>query len=123
MKAANYGELLAYDPVAQASRWRVRHPSFANGGILATAGGLVFQGTAEGKFAAYDAATGTELWSYATVNGIIAPPISYMLGGGQSVAVMVGYGSFAAMVGTTVPDRPRLPGRPLKVAERATRAR
>jgi glucose dehydrogenase len=111
IKAATYGELIAWDPLAQQPRWTVKHPYFFNGGILATAGGLVFQGTAEGDLVAYDAADGRKLWSYPAVNGIIAPPISYALDGRQYVAVMVGYGAFAGMIGTIVPDRPRLAGR------------
>lgn len=111
MKAAVHGELLAWDPFEQKARWRVKHPFFVNGGVLATAGGLVFQGTAEGTLKAYDASTGAELWSYPTVNGIVAPPISYAIDGRQYVAVMVGYGGPSAMYGTIVPYRPRLPGR------------
>jgi quinohemoprotein ethanol dehydrogenase len=111
IKAATFGELIAWDPIAQQPRWKVKHPYFMNGGVLATAGGLVFQGNAEGQFVAFDAASGKTLWSYETVNGIIAPPISYQIDGKQYVAVMVGSGAFSAMIGTITPDRPRLPGR------------
>lgn len=111
MKAAVHGELLAWDPFEQKARWRVKHPFFVNGGVLATAGGLVFQGTGEGTLKAYDASTGAQLWSYPTVNGIVAPPISYVIDGRQYVAVMVGYGGPIAMYGTIVPYRPRLSGR------------
>lgn len=111
LKADTFGELVAWDPLARKARWRVRHPYFLNGGVLATQGGLVFQGSGEGTFDAYDASTGAKLWSMPTYNGIVAPPISYALDGKQYVAVMVGYGGFGAMIGTIVPDRPRLPGR------------
>lgn len=111
MKEAVHGELIAWDPFSQKKKWTVKHPFFVNGGVLATAGGLVFQGNGQGQFNAYDAADGKRLWSYPTVNGIVAPPISYSLDGRQYVAVMVGYGGPAAMYGTIVPDRPRLPGR------------
>jgi quinohemoprotein ethanol dehydrogenase len=111
IKDAIYGELIAWDPIAQKARWSVKRGYFLNGGVLATSGGLVFQGVADGKLLAYDAASGKELWSYTTTNGIVAPPISYMLDGKQYVAVMVGYGGAAAMYGTIVPDLPRLPGR------------
>ena len=43
-----YGRLIAWDPVAQELKWEVRHPHFYNGGLLSTAGGLLFQGDAEG---------------------------------------------------------------------------
>ena len=111
MKAGATGELLAWDPIAQKARWTVKHPYLVNGGLLATAGNLVFQGTGEGSFNAYDATNGRRLWSYETVNGITAPPISYKLDGKQYVAVLVGYGGPVAMLGTIVPYRPRLPGR------------
>jgi quinohemoprotein ethanol dehydrogenase len=71
------GSLVAWDPVQQKAVWTVEHPYFWNAGVLATAGGLVFQGSAEGELAAYDAKTGTKVWSYKTGNGVIAAPMSY----------------------------------------------
>jgi quinohemoprotein ethanol dehydrogenase len=111
IEAGTYGELIGWDPAAQRARWTVKHRYFVNGGVLATAGGLVFQGTAEGTFDAYDGDNGKLLWSYPTVNGIVAPPVSYAINGKQFVAVMVGYGGFAPLLAVSVPDRPRLPGR------------
>ena len=116
MRGAIYGRLVAWDPVAGKARWSVRQPTFVNGGVLATAGGLVFQGTAEAEFKAYDAATGQQLWTYPTGNGVVAPPITYRIGGRQYVAVLVGYGGAGPMLGTIVPERPRLPGRLLVFA-------
>ncbi|MGE0667747.1 MAG: PQQ-dependent dehydrogenase, methanol/ethanol family [Sphingomonadales bacterium] len=84
--------LLAWDPVAQKQVWRVPTPGFWNGGTMATAGGLVFQGEAEGSFKAYDAATGTLLWTFAAQAPVIAPPISYRAGGRQYVTVLTGNG-------------------------------
>jgi quinohemoprotein ethanol dehydrogenase len=72
-----YGRLIAWDPVAQKEVWRVERAGPANGGALATAGGLVFQGTGSGQFTALDAATAAELWSAPTQTGVIAAPISY----------------------------------------------
>lgn len=63
-----------------------------NGGTLATGGGLVFQGTADGTFNAYDATTGERLWQFNAGLGIIAAPISYAVNGTQYVSVLVGYG-------------------------------
>ncbi len=84
--------LLAWGPIAQKPRWRIRHDWLAHGGTLATAGGLVFQGTAEGWLTGYEAASGKQLWRFATGLGIVSPPISYMAGGQQYVAVLVGHG-------------------------------
>ncbi len=94
-----YGRLIAWDPVAQKEVWRVERAGQANGGALATAGGLVFQGTGSGQFTALDAATGKELWSAPTQTGVIAAPISYAIGDEQYVAIMVGTGGSWAMIG------------------------
>ena len=91
--------LSAWDPVAGKERWRVPRPVPVNGGVLSTAGGLVFQGDARGQFAAYDAASGRQLWSFDAQTGIVAAPISYEVGGEQFVAVMAGWGGSLAMVG------------------------
>ena len=123
VKSMLKGLLIAWDPVKQEARWTVEHPYFWNAGILATAGGLVFQGAAEGRFRAYAAATGKELWSVETGNGIIAAPSTYEIKGEQYVAVMVGYGGAAPLAaGAFLPDRPRLPGRLMvfKIGGKAT---
>ena len=86
------GHLLAWDPVAQKKVWDVEHPAAWNGGVLATAGGLVFQGDAGGHLSAYASATGKRLWSQATGEGIVAPPITYSVAGEQYVLVLAGWG-------------------------------
>src|SRR5690606_34075963 len=65
-----HGYLVAWDPVAQKETWRVQHDHVWNGGTLATAGGLVFQGTADGFFNAYDAHDGKPLWRFNAGLGI-----------------------------------------------------
>jgi alcohol dehydrogenase (cytochrome c)/quinohemoprotein ethanol dehydrogenase len=91
-EAATMGALVAFDPVAGQVRWSVPHPSPTNGGTLATAGNLVFQGTSLGEFRAYTADTGKQLWRFATQSGVLAAPMSYMIDDEQYVAVMVGWG-------------------------------
>jgi PQQ-dependent dehydrogenase (methanol/ethanol family) len=86
------GHLLAWDPVAQKAIWRVQHAGLWNGGLLSTAGGLVFQGTGDGHFVAYDAASGHVLWEARSQTGIMAPPVSYTANDEQYVAVAAGYG-------------------------------
>ena len=106
------GKLIAWDPATQSARWTVDHPYFWNAGVLTTAGGLVFQGAAEGKFNAYDASTGTKLWSFETQNGVVAAPATYELDGEQYVAVMVGYGGGGPVSASVLlGNQPRLPGR------------
>ena len=86
------GHLAAWDPVAQREVWRVQHTRNWNGGVLSTAGNLVFQGKADGIFAAYAADTGEQKWETPVHTGIIAAPVSYQAGGEQYVAVMAGWG-------------------------------
>jgi len=83
--------ITAWDPVRKRQAWRVAHESAVPGGLLATAGDLLFQGTGA-SLAAYDAYTGDRLWHVDTGVGIIAPPITYEIDGVQYVAVMAGVG-------------------------------
>jgi PQQ-dependent dehydrogenase (methanol/ethanol family) len=86
-----WGTLTALDLRAGGRRrWQVRTEEPLIGGVLATAGGLVFSGAGKGRFAAFAAGTGTELWSYACDAGVNAPPITYAVAGRQYVAVAVG---------------------------------
>ncbi len=95
--AGTKGALIAWDPVTQKERWRVQYNGPNNGGVLATAGGLVFQGSAVGDFAAFDAAKGTKLWSAPAQSGIVAPPVTYSIKGEQYVAVLAGWGGSWAL--------------------------
>ncbi|MFT7404144.1 PQQ-dependent dehydrogenase, methanol/ethanol family [Zhongshania sp.] len=98
MKAALKGRLLAWDPVKQRPAWQVEHGSPWNGGVLSTAGGLVFQGNADAKLVAYRADTGERLWDFFAQTGIVAPPISYQLDGEQYLAVASGWGGTFTLV-------------------------
>lgn len=100
------GQLVAWDPVKQKEAWRVQYDGPWNGGALATAGNLVFQGNARGKFQAFDATNGKRLWSFDAPSGIGAGPVSYMVGDTQYVAVSVGYGGAWGMAGG-LPDGPQ----------------
>ena len=90
--AANQGRLIAWDPVNQREAWRVEHGAPWNGGTLATAGNLVFQGLTDRTFRAYRATDGKQLWSFDTQNVIITAPMSFAVNGEQHVAVMAGNG-------------------------------
>jgi len=93
------GRLIAWDPVNQEKAWEVPYPEPWNGGTLSTAGGLVFQGTAHGTFAAYDAATGKVLWETAAGTGVMAGPSTYQLDDEQYIAVMAGWGGAFGLAG------------------------
>jgi quinohemoprotein ethanol dehydrogenase len=86
------GFLLAWDPVAQKEAWRVPYPTRGNGGVLVTAGDLVFHGNIKQTFAAYDARTGALLWEQPTQQVPIAAPMTFTVGGEQYVAVNAGWG-------------------------------
>ncbi len=98
------GHLLAWDPVAQKRVWQVQHSGAWNGGLLSTAGGLVFQGRADGYISAFAADTGRELWESQTYAGIIAPPVSYEVDGEQYIAVMAGWGGAFALASGVPPQ-------------------
>lgn len=87
-----FGRLLAWDPVKQKEAWRAEYIAPWNGGTLTTAGNLVFQGTADGRFIAYNATTGEKLWESPTGTGVVAAASTYMIDGKQYVSVAVGWG-------------------------------
>jgi PQQ-dependent dehydrogenase (methanol/ethanol family) len=91
--------LVAWDPVAQREVWSVDHVTAFNGGTLSTAGGLVFQGTADGRFVAYRATDGAKLWESPVGTGVMAGPVTYTVDGEQYVAVAAGWGASFAMSG------------------------
>ncbi len=87
---AQSGNITAVDYNTGKIRWQVKTPQPMIGGILATAGGLVFTGEGNGKFAAYNSSSGKELWSFHAGAGVNAPPSSYVLGGKQYIVVCAG---------------------------------
>jgi PQQ-dependent dehydrogenase (methanol/ethanol family) len=105
MKNAFKGYLAAWDPVAQKEVWRAEHKGPWNGGVLATGGGLVFQGTADGHFNAYDAQNGRPLWSAPTYAATLAGPMTYTVDGEQYVAVGAGFGSVYYLVAGFAVDK------------------
>ncbi|MCP4905349.1 MAG: PQQ-dependent dehydrogenase, methanol/ethanol family [bacterium] len=98
------GFLLAWDPVAQREVWRVPHRRPWNGGVLSTAGGLVFQGTGQATFEAFRAATGERLFSTPAGTGVVAPPITYEIDGEQYVSLLAGWGGGYALASADPPD-------------------
>ncbi|MFC3213238.1 outer membrane protein assembly factor BamB family protein [Novosphingobium panipatense] len=88
--------LKAWNPATQAEAWRVDLPGTWPGGVMASAGGLVWQGQMDGKFVARDAKTGKELWSFKTESPIVGAPITYRVNGRQYVTVLTGAGGQGA---------------------------
>ena len=93
LRATLKGRLIAWDPIKQEARWSVEHDNAWNGGVLSTAGGLVFQGKLNGEFAAYDAATGDKLWSQDVKSGAASGPGTFEIDGEQYVTITTGWGS------------------------------
>lgn len=98
--SAGAGYLVAWDPIRARAAWKVRLPGVWNGGVLATAGNLVFQGRADGKFVAYAADSGSPLWAFSAQAGIVGAPIAYRVAGKQYVSVLAGFGGSGASLGT-----------------------
>lgn len=96
------GAMKAIDPATGKQVWTKKYKTPLWGGVLTTAGGLVFYGTPEGDFVAVDDATGKELWSFSTGSGIVAPPITWEQDGEQMVTIVSGWGGAAPLWGGEV---------------------
>lgn len=107
------GSLMAWDVVNKKVAWQVEQKLPSNGGVLATAGNLVFQGASEGRLVAYAADTGKVLWEHKTHAAMPGGPISYSVKGRQYIAVGIGWGGAmasafrdgGALAGLTNPSR------------------
>jgi alcohol dehydrogenase (cytochrome c) len=96
------GALRAVDPKTGKIAWEVKNTAPLWGGVMTTAGGLVFYGTPEGYLKALDAKTGKELWKFQTGSGVVAPPVTWQDGGVQYVAVVSGWGGAVPLWGGEV---------------------
>ena len=109
------GKLIAWDPVNQSARWTAEEPIATNGGVLSTAGNLVFQGQGTGEFAAYAADNGKKVWSIQTGSAIESVPVTFAVNGEQYVLTPVGWGSgsrlFAPAWTMATPQSKRGPSR------------
>lgn len=88
--SGQYGTFSAIDLNTGKIVWQQRLAKPTISGAVATAGGVVFAGTSDQKFIAFDSRTGAPLWSYAAAAGVNAPPVTYQVGGTQYVAVCAG---------------------------------
>ena len=86
------GYLKAFDPLTGEEAWVVQRGTPYNGGVLATAGGVVFQGDGGGQFAAFDADDGSLLWEFDTLGAADSAPITYQVNGVQYVATLAAGG-------------------------------
>ncbi len=91
-RAQEKGYLLAWNPVTQSEAWRVTYRVPGSGGVLATAGNLVIQGTIDQTLAIYAADTGAKLWEMDIDQAPVAGAITYMVDGVQYIAINAGWG-------------------------------
>ncbi len=96
------GSMKAIDPIGGKIVWEAKNKAPLWGGVLATAGGLIFYGTPEGYFMARDAKTGKELWKFQTGSGMVAPPITWEQDGVQMIGISVGWGGAVPLWGGEV---------------------
>ncbi len=96
LKGGAHAFLRAWNPVTQKLAWQKPLPGSWPAGVMTSAGGLVFQGRLDGKFVAYDAKTGEELWSFDAQAPIVGAPITYRVNGRQYVTVLTGAGGQGA---------------------------
>ncbi|MBB5722371.1 alcohol dehydrogenase (cytochrome c) [Loktanella ponticola] len=96
------GSLKAMDPDTGEVVWEYQNPAPLWGGVMTTAGGLVFTGTPEGEFIAFDDTTGEQLWSFQTGSGIVGQPVTWEQDGTQYVTVISGWGGAVPLWGGEV---------------------
>jgi lanthanide-dependent methanol dehydrogenase len=102
----NWGEFMAWDPLTGKKVWAIKEKFMTMSGVLATAGDVVFYGTADGWFRAVDARSGKVLWSHKLGSGVIGQPMTFVgPDKRQYVAVYSGVGG-AAMVSSKMPGFP-----------------
>lgn len=99
------GSLKAIDPDTLELKWEVKNEAPLWGGVMTTAGGLVFYGTPEGEFIALDDETGEELWSFQTGSGIVGQPVTWEQDGEQFVSVVSGWGGAVPLWGGEVASK------------------
>ncbi|MFT6451030.1 MAG: alcohol dehydrogenase (cytochrome c) [Halocynthiibacter sp.] len=96
------GSLKAIDPATGEWKWEYKNAAPLWGGVMTTAGGLVFTGTPEGEFLALDDETGEILWSFQTGSGIVGQPVTWEQGGEQYVSIISGWGGAVPLWGGEV---------------------
>ncbi|MEN9559276.1 MAG: hypothetical protein RLZZ502_487 [Pseudomonadota bacterium] len=96
------GAMRAVDPKTGKIVWEATNNAPLWGGVMTTAGNLVFYGTPEGFFVARDAKTGKELWKFQTGSGVVAPPVTWEQDGEQYIAVASGWGGAVPLWGGDV---------------------
>jgi alcohol dehydrogenase (cytochrome c) len=111
---AHWGSLQAIDVNTGKQAWRFPSALPWNGGVLSTAGGLVFSGSADGHLYAFDAKTGKVLWKSPQMSsGVLGVPSTWRVGGKQYVGVYAGWGGGVPIWGGDMAKDPAVRNIPL----------
>ncbi|MFZ9368001.1 MAG: pyrroloquinoline quinone-dependent dehydrogenase [Burkholderiaceae bacterium] len=106
-----HGKLVAVDPISGKKKWAVEYPVPALSSVLATGGGLIFNGDIEGNIYAYDADSGKTLWNFPSGSGLRGGPVTYKANGEQFIVVPTGLGSHApGFMASAFPEIKNFPG-------------
>jgi outer membrane protein assembly factor BamB len=106
----------AIDPVTETVRWERKNSTVTSaprGGLLVTAGGLLF-GSDGTHLYALDASTGKELWSFNAGAHISAPPMTFRIGGRQVIAAVAGHDLITFTLRSQRKDEDIGPGSPAR---------
>ncbi|GLQ73612.1 PQQ-dependent dehydrogenase, methanol/ethanol family [Vibrio penaeicida] len=99
------GVLRAVDPKSGDIVWEFKNYAPLWGGVLTTAGGLVFTGNPEGYLMAFDDKTGEMLYKFNTGSGIVGSPVTWEMDGEQYISVLSGWGGAVPLWGGDVAKR------------------
>jgi quinohemoprotein ethanol dehydrogenase len=87
---AGKSALLAWDPAKQRAAWAQPTQGAFSGGVLSTAGDLVFQGQADGYITAFSAAEGRRVWAFFSAGAALGAPITFAVGKRQYISILNG---------------------------------
>ncbi|MFY9294411.1 MAG: methanol/ethanol family PQQ-dependent dehydrogenase [Methylorubrum rhodinum] len=99
------GALRALDPKTGKIVWEALEPMPLWAGTMTTKGGLIFTGTSDGYFKAWDKKTGKELWKFQTGSGVVSVPTTFEMDGKQYITVSSGYGGAVPLWGGDMADQ------------------
>ncbi|MBS0432475.1 MAG: methanol/ethanol family PQQ-dependent dehydrogenase [Proteobacteria bacterium] len=109
-----WGDVIAINLDTGEPAWHFPSATPWNDGMLSTAGGLVFSGSAEGYLYAFDAKTGKVLWKSPQLSsGIIGVPSTWKVDGKQYVSIYAGWGGATPIWGGDMAKDPAVKGIPL----------
>jgi len=105
----HWGSVQAIDLDTGKQVWSFKSELPWNSGMLSTAGGLLFSGSADGYLYAFDAKTGKVLWKSAqATSGFLGVPSSWRVNGKQYVGIWAGWGGASPIWGGEMAEDPKV---------------